>query len=97
MQVIKIGLSGSLGVILRYLISIIFSSSISVSICNLIGVFFIAKTDNLKKSQKEIFQTGFLGGFTSLSAIMVLKYSFIVLFINIILGIIIFKLVIRKK
>ncbi len=96
MKIIKIGLFGSLGVFLRYFFSFIFTSVISITFVNLIGVFLMALTNNLTGDKKDYFQTGFLGGFTSLSAIMVLNYSFLILFINLILGLLLYIFVVKR-
>ncbi len=96
MKIIKIGLLGTIGVFLRYFLSFIFTSAISITFVNLIGVFLMALTHNLSSDKKDYFQTGFLGGFTSLSAIMVLNYSFLILLINLILGLIIYSIVINR-
>ncbi len=96
MHLIKIGISGVIGVALRYLIGLFFISAISITLINLIGVFLIALTHNFSGNKKDYFQTGFLGGFTSLSAIMILKYPFTILLINLFLGLFIYSLVVKR-
>ncbi len=96
MHLIKIGICGVIGVILRYLLGMLFISAISITIINLVGVSLMAFTNEFEGNKKDYFQTGFLGGFTSLSAIMVLQYPFTILLINIFLGLIIYSLILKR-
>ncbi len=96
MHLIKVSTLGALGVFLRYIFSFLFITAISITIINLTGVLLMALTTNFSKNKKDYFQTGFLGGFTSLSTIMILKYSFLVLVINLFLGLTIYSFTIKK-
>ncbi len=96
MHLIKIGIFGVLGVVLRYIIGLFFISAVSITLINLTGVLLMSLTHKFSGRKKDYFQTGFLGGFTSLSAIMVLKYSFIILLINLFLGLIIYSFTVKR-
>ncbi len=96
MHLIKVGISGVIGVILRYFIGLFLMGSVSITLINMIGVFLIAYTHNFSGNKKDYFHTGFLGGFTSLSAIIILEYPFTILLINIFLGLIIYGFVKKR-
>lgn len=57
----------------------------------MVGVFLLKLLNNIEN--KDIYHTGLLGGFTSLSTIILVNQYIVVLLVNIVMGIVIYKLV----
>ena len=80
---------GGIGSVIRYLLA----GYTSILIINIIGVFLIGFTQQIDTKYKPIFHSGFLGGFTSLSAIYLIKdFNIPTLITHFIIYIIIYKL-----
>lgn len=71
---IKASLAGGLGVLVRYVLYILIPSTfIALLLINLLGTFLISVTEKMSNTNKLIIQSGFLGGFTTLSSLFILS------------------------
>ncbi len=87
-----IGLFGLGGATLRFALSLILSSFVTITICNLLGVILLAKSFSFTSFNNDYFQIGLLGGFTSVAALIVLEVGVLAFLINILLGYFLFKI-----
>ncbi len=88
-----IGLFGLGGATLRFALSLILSSFLTITICNLLGIVILAKSFSYKRLNNDYFQVGLLGGFTSVAALIVLNFGTVIFLINIFLGYILYKII----
>lgn len=79
---------GGLGTVLRYLLA----SYASILLINVIGVFLIGFTKDIDSKYKAMFHSGFLGGFTSLSAIyLIIDFNLATLIVHFIIYLIVYQ------
>lgn len=93
MKIFKIMIFGGIGASLRFILSLIINGNfLSITVINLLGVFTMGLTENYSILDKEYYSTGLYGGFTSISAIMLLSLPLVAFVVNVLLGILIYYL-----
>jgi fluoride ion exporter CrcB/FEX len=81
-------IAGGVGTVLRYILA----GYASILLVNVIGVFLIGATYEMKSKYKIVFHSGFLGGFTSLSAIYLISdFNLATLIVHVIIYLIVYQ------